>query len=688
MPDTPSDNGPHPLPNQERLVPVGSPSSPRAREKAAGARFVLATDLDGTFLGGREADRHALYSLFRQLGDRALLFFVTGRGLERIHPLLNDPVVPDPDVVIADVGATAVYGDTLEPVQPLQTEIESRWPGMLAVRRALEPWPALRLQDVPQQRRCSFEIDEDAEIPSGVEEAVAELGCGLLRSAGRYLDVLPRGVDKGTTLRGLLELLDLPDARVVVAGDTLNDEALFDLGLKGICVGEAEEGLRAAVAGRSQVHVSERPGAGGILEGLEAFNLLDENESGTSAPHAVGEAQLLMVYHRLPFDEVHGPGGTERRRPKSPNGIIPSLLRFFADGRSGAWVAWSMQPSRDTKAFEAQVPVDEEAYPRLTASRIPLTAEDVTLFYKQFSKEAFWPIIFSFPSRAVFDAEHWLHYLEINRLFAERVAREAERDALVWVHEYNLWMVPGHLRQLRPDLRIAFFHHTAFPPADIFGVLPWRYEIVGSLLACDYIGFHVPRYVENFVDVVKAHGPSRVLAKQPCAPRYVTYGCALGVEEVTREIEVAGRRVGLGAHPVGVDVQRISSILATDRTRRRIAELEEELGDGPASSARNASTTSRAPSRNCRPSSRSWRSTPSCTATWSWCRWSHPPPRGWRSTSRPGRTWTRRWVESTAASAVSTGPRCATSSAPCPSRSCWPTTRWPTSPGSRPCVTG
>jgi glucosylglycerol-phosphate synthase len=238
-----------------------------------------------------------------------------------------------------------------------------------------------------------------------------------------------------------------------------------------------------------------------------------------------------------------------------------------------------MQPSRDVSGFDSRVPVDAKAYPRLTASRIALTGEDVALFYKQFSKEAFWPIIFSFPSRAVFDADHWEHYLEINRLFAERVAQEAERNALVWVHEYNLWMVPGHLRQLRPDLRIAFFHHTSFPPADIFGVLPWRYEIVGSLLACDYVGFHVPRYVENFVDVVKSHGPARILGRRACAPRYVTYGCALGVEEYTQGLEVGGRRVGLGAHPVGVDVARIARLLAKERTRERIAALAEEIGE-------------------------------------------------------------------------------------------------------------
>src|SRR5690606_9299963 len=129
-------------------------------------------------------------------------------------------------------------------------------------------------------------------------------------------------------------------------------------------------------------------------------------------------------------------------------------------------------------------------------------------------------------------------------------AEAAEQGALVWVHDYNLWMVPHYLRALRPDLTIAFFHHTAFPASDIFNILPWRDQIVDSLLDCDYVGFHIPGYVENFVDVVKTHAPMEVVQRVPCTPRFLSYGCALGVDEVTREIRVGDRHVRVGAHPV------------------------------------------------------------------------------------------------------------------------------------------
>ncbi|ULT25715.1 trehalose-6-phosphate synthase [Sphingobacterium sp. E70] len=57
------------------------------------------------------------------------------------------------------------------------------------------------------------------------------------------------------------------------------------------------------------------------------------------------------------------------------------------------------------------------------------------------------------------------------------------------------------------------FHHTAFPAADIFNIIPWRKEIIGSLLLCDFVSFHIPRYVENFVDVIRSHTPFKVVKK-------------------------------------------------------------------------------------------------------------------------------------------------------------------------------
>jgi glucosylglycerol-phosphate synthase len=522
------------------------------------SKLTLATDLDGTLLAGTDASKRRIRDLFSGALPGAKIIFVTGRSLESIMPLLSDPTVPSPAYIIADVGATIVHGD-LRPVEPLQHDIAARWPGSQAVLRALAGFP-LERQSVPQERRCSFLIREGSITPA-LRAAVDELDCDLLFSAGRYLDVLPRGVGKGAALLGLAQAEGIELNDIVVAGDTLNDMSMMQAGLRGIVVGGAEPALVKQVRKLAGIHIATAEGCGGILQGLAHHGTLVEPSAAARVRiEQRGDAKLVMVYHRLPFDEIVENGVTRQRNPKSPNGIIPTLLRSFAGARKGAWVAWSQQQSREPEGFVSQVKVDEQRYPHLHAARIALTAEDVDVFYKKFSKEAFWPIIFSFPDKAEFKQAHWERFLEVNRLFAEQTAREAADGALVWIHDYNLWMVPAFLRPLRPDLRIAFFHHTAFPSSDIFNILPWRRDIIGSLLQCDYIGFHIPRYVENFVDAVRTFGPLEVLGSVACAPRFLTYGCALGIDTVTTAIEVGGRRIGLGTHPVGTDVGLIEQL--------------------------------------------------------------------------------------------------------------------------------
>ncbi|WP_240922191.1 glucosylglycerol-phosphate synthase [Oleiagrimonas sp. C23AA] len=538
-------------------------------------RFLLATDLDGTFLAGAPEDRMRLYQLLSRNKDIALVY-VTGRGLEAVLPLLADPTLPQPDYIICDVGATVVYGDSCHPVEPLQGQIVERWPGDQAVLQAIGDADGLLLQDVPQERRVSFYCDEEAITPT-LEEAVEELGCELLYSANRYLDILPKGVNKGSTLQALINHLGLPDERVLVSGDTMNDQSLYGRGYRGVCVGRAEKRLLDHTRDFKDVLHASRHGCGGILEALGHFNLMEEAQLDTSADaHETGKAELVMVYHRLPYEEVVEKGTIKRRRPRSPNGIIPTLLSFFADGRKGSWVAWSIHDPK-LGDFETHTVVDAEQYPNLTAARVALRKQDVDIFYKSFSKEAFWPLLHTFWERARFREDHWQVFCKVNRTFAERAAAEAAEGATVWIHDYNLWMVPAYLRELRPDVRIAFFHHTHFPSADVFNVVPWRRAIIGSLLQCDYVGFHIPRQVENFVDVVRGVAPVEVLESESCAPRFLSYGCAVGLDQMSTAIDVGGRRVHLGAHPVGLDVGRAERLVNTDESKRRIERLRNEL---------------------------------------------------------------------------------------------------------------
>ncbi|MCB1909895.1 MAG: glucosylglycerol-phosphate synthase [Rhodocyclaceae bacterium] len=539
--------------------------------------MLLATDLDGTFLAGDPEERNRLYQLIADHPEIKLVF-VTGRGLEVVMPLLADPTIPTPDYLICDVGATVVEGASLTPVQPIQSEIDVLWPGESKVAEAMSIFPQLERQEVPQQRRCSY-LCAPQDVPAEVEAVAGRLGCDVLYSQDRYLDILPPGVNKGTTLARLVERLEIDGGQVLVAGDTLNDLDMLEAGFKGVCVGESEAGLLQATRDRARIHHARRTGCGGILDAIVHFDFLGPGgvEAATRPVSEAGRSELVMVYHRLPYEESWENGQLVRRRHSSPNGILPTLLSFFKGGRKGAWVAWSIHDPSRQQTFETHTRVDPRSFPNLVCSRVALSKEDVDIFYKRFSKEAFWPTLHTFWERAVFREEDWDVFLKVNRLFAERTAAEAAEGATVWIHDYNLWMVPAFLREFRPDLVISFFHHTYFPSADVFNVLPWRREIVGSLLQCDYVGFHIPRQAENFVDVARGVAPIKRVEVTNCAPTFRTYGCAVGLEEYTTAIEVHGRRIGLGAHPVGLDVGRVRDVLAQPEAGRRMEQLRDQL---------------------------------------------------------------------------------------------------------------
>lgn len=485
-------------------------------------------------------------------------------------PLLSDPLVPDPEYIIADVGATVLHGDGRRPVTPLQWELSARWIGTEPILHALRDVKGIVRQLVPQERRCSFFIDELASLDE-IRARLDGFDVDVLLSADRYLDVLPRGVSKGNSLRRLVEHLGVSGDDVLVAGDTLNDLSLYETGYRGVVVGQAEPALVRATASLPTVHVAEAPGAGGILECLVERGVpLATRELPPS-----GDAQLVVVYHRLPYEEKVEEGRVVRKRHTSPNGIVPTLLGSFESGRHGSWVAWTTH--HDGSGAVQHDVVDDERFPNLLAAKVPLLDSDVQRFYKKFSKEAFWPVIFSFVDRARFVQADWEHFVDINRRFAQTAAAEADEGALVWIHDYNLWMVPGILRRLRPDVRIGFFHHTSFPPADVFNVIPWAGQIVGSLAQCDYIGFHIPRYAANFLDVLRSHAPTEVLETMHCAPRFRVHGGALAIPRMPSLVRSGDRTIRLGAHPVGVNVRAIERILAQPERLEQVKRIKERF---------------------------------------------------------------------------------------------------------------
>ncbi|WP_250285561.1 MULTISPECIES: HAD-IIB family hydrolase [unclassified Frankia] len=244
---------------------------------------ILVTDLDGTLLGGAATDRRRLRDTLNRHPE-VVVVFATGRGLPAIREALDDPLVPRPRWIIADVGATVLDGVDHMPLQPLQNELRAGWPGTGRIRAALRGFPALIYQDsVPQEGRCSFFL-HPGDLTPAITDAVEALGCSWSYSADRYFDVLPRGASKGNALAALARSQGWPTASILVAGDSLNDLSMFRIGAHGVAVGNSEPTLIAALDGQEGVHRPQQPGAAGVLQALLELGWV---EAG-SGQHSVG----------------------------------------------------------------------------------------------------------------------------------------------------------------------------------------------------------------------------------------------------------------------------------------------------------------------------------------------------------------------------------------------------------------
>ncbi len=239
--------------------------------------LILATDLDGTFLGGSSEQKKHLYTWLRS-HENHVLIFVTGRDLPFIHNLIQTPGMPAPHYIIGDIGTSVFNGTTFEPIDAMEKDIASAWgDGTKQIASLLDNEPCLQLQPGPFRHRRSYYYRPET-FSSDILRRVEEAGYDWILSADRFFDVVPKGVSKGPTLLRVLDYLELPQDRVLVAGDTLNDLSLFQTRLKGVAVGGSEEPLLKHVRDISTVYQSSEPGAAGIWDALNHYQLSTTQE--------------------------------------------------------------------------------------------------------------------------------------------------------------------------------------------------------------------------------------------------------------------------------------------------------------------------------------------------------------------------------------------------------------------------
>lgn len=209
---------------------------------------------------------------------------------------------------------------------------------------------------------------------------------------------------------------------------------------------------------------------------------------------------LIIASNRLPVVIGQDEDGAWTARPGS-GGLVTALAPVLRD-RGGLWIGWAGTVVEDGAPIDALLDTaSREAGYRLRS--VPLSIKEREGYYYGFANAMAWPLFHDLQTEAVFDPAHWRSYLEVNRKFADRIARSAADDSFVWIQDYHLMNVAAELRERGVKSRMGFFLHIPFPPLDIFAKVPWRSQILRSLLAHDLVGFQAPRDRRNFVQCVR-----------------------------------------------------------------------------------------------------------------------------------------------------------------------------------------
>ncbi|NPC98879.1 trehalose-6-phosphate synthase [Nocardioides sp. zg-DK7169] len=257
---------------------------------------------------------------------------------------------------------------------------------------------------------------------------------------------------------------------------------------------------------------------------------------------------LVIVANRLPVDRVEQPDGTPGWR-LSPGGLVTAIEPVMR-ANDGVWLGWPGGTDEDLEPFE---------HDGMNLVPMSMSAQEVERFYEGMSNATLWPLYHDLVAKPQFHREWWDSYVAVNRRFAEKAAALAAEGATVWVHDYQLQLVPQMLRELRPDLRIGFYLHIPFPPVELFQQLPWRRQILEGLLGADLVGFQGTGAAQNFVRLVRqrvGHKTHRDLVYLP-----------------------DGRTVRAHAFPISIDSQGFEKLATSPSVIERASAIREALGN-------------------------------------------------------------------------------------------------------------
>ena len=262
-------------------------------------------------------------------------------------------------------------------------------------------------------------------------------------------------------------------------------------------------------------------------------------------------SKTIIVSNRLPISLRHRKGKFEFK--PSAGGLATGLGSIYKEGEN-IWIGW---PGNTVEDPEQRAEIMLELH-ELKMAPVFLTKEDVEEFYEGFSNETLWPAFHYFTQYMVYNPAHWEAYVRVNEKFCEAILKKAGPEDTIWVHDYQLLLLPKMLREKLPNATIAFFQHIPFPSYEIIRMIPWRKQLLEGMVGADLIGFHTYDDMRHFLSAV---------------------GRITGLSSESGYIQAENRIINVDSFPMGIDYDKFANQAKSRKTQGIVREFRKQVED-------------------------------------------------------------------------------------------------------------
>lgn len=260
--------------------------------------------------------------------------------------------------------------------------------------------------------------------------------------------------------------------------------------------------------------------------------------------------KTIIISNRLPVKIVEQEG--QYILSPSEGGLATGLGSVYKKGNN-VWIGWPGIEVPEERQDEVRHQLAE-----LNLIPVFLSAEEINLYYEGFSNEVLWPVFHYMITYANFDQTYWDFYKSVNRKFEAATAAHTNEGDTVWIHDYQLLLLPCMIRKAQPNVTIGFFQHIPFPSYEIFRLIPWREELIAGMFGADLLGFHTFDDVRHFLSAASRLSSAKI------ADNIITH---------------KDRQIVVESFPMGIDADKFQNLVKDPTVQAYKESFKESLQD-------------------------------------------------------------------------------------------------------------